>query len=250
MLRKVDAGYMTMEVAQPLFRHGDHWSQAARAKGNNADPSGYKAEAKGYKGNNADPSGYKAEAKGYKTKWPGQKGGGGDDDDGDGWSTSGSTWVENKKHMGSTWVETNKAGYSSTQDQGMPQATDDDDLSTWSKPRKGEGKGGNLGTPVPCNLGNNSNASSSKARWDLLKKAPPPIKFNTNETVQEMFDTKYFQVPDGGFWNGKKLWDIQRGTHLLWKNVPLGPNGGESTKHEVFHGQCHGWANNSHVIVS
>jgi len=184
----------------------------------------------------------------------------------------------------------NKDGYSSTQDQDMPQATDGGDPSSSWKPFKGEGKGGNLGIPIPClsdasssaarwgllkkekkappapikNLGIPipclSDASSSFARWGLLKKekkAPPaPIKCNSKEDVQKMFETKYFEVPDEPFWDGKDLLDIKQGTHLLWKHVPKGQNGGDSVEHEVFHGQCHGWDStvpwhgSSYVIAS
>jgi hypothetical protein len=184
----------------------------------------------------------------------------------------------------------NKDGYSSTQDQDMPQATDGGDPSSSWKPFKGEGKGGNLGIPIPCL----SDASSSAARWGLLKKekkappapiknlgipipclsdassspspwgllekekkAPPaPIKCNSKEDVQKMFETKYFEVPDEPFWDGKDLLDIKQGTHLLWKHVPKGQNGGDSVEHEVFHGQCHGWDStvpwhgSSYVIAS
>ena len=184
----------------------------------------------------------------------------------------------------------NKDGYSSTQDQDMPQATDGGDPSSSWKPFKGEGKGGNLGIPIPClsdasssaarwgllkkekkappapikNLGIPipclSDASSSPSRWGLLekeKKAPPaPIKCNSKEDVQKMFETKYFEVPDEPFWDGKDLLDIKQGTHLLWKHVPKGQNGGDSVEHEVFHGQCHGWDStvpwhgSSYVIAS
>jgi len=184
----------------------------------------------------------------------------------------------------------NKDGYSSTQHQDMPQATDGGDPSSSWKPFKGEGKGGNLGIPIPClsdasssaarwgllkkekkappapikNLGIPipclSDASSSFARWGLLKKekkAPPaPIKCNSKEDVQKMFETKYFEVPDEPFWDGKDLLDIKQGTHLLWKHVPKGQNGGDSVEHEVFHGQCHGWDStvpwygSSYVIAS
>ena len=78
---------------------------------------------------------------------------------------------------------------------------------------------------------------------------PPAPKANTKETVQEMFDTGYFKYPETAFWDGKNIKNVVKGTHFLWKNVAMGKNGGESTKTEVFHGECHGWENDF-VIVS
>ena len=65
-----------------------------------------------------------------------------------------------------------------------------------------------------------------------------------------MFDTKYFRFPEKLFWDGVDLNDVDKGTHALWKNVPTGKNGGESTKVEYFHGEVHGWETNELVIVS
>ena len=112
------------------------------------------------------------------------------------------------------------------------------------KPFKGEGKGGSLGTPLDTPV-DASNELVSKPK----KVMPKPLKANTKADVQDMFDSKYYRFPETPFWNGKSLWHVNRGTHVLWKNIPLGPNGGESTKHEVFHGECHGWEGDL-VIVS
>ena len=81
-------------------------------------------------------------------------------------------------------------------------------------------------------------------------KAPPPLKAYTKEEVQELFDSGYFTYPETPFWNGKDIWHVRKGTHCLWKNVPTGKNGGESTKSEYFHAECHGWANREEVLVS
>ena len=78
---------------------------------------------------------------------------------------------------------------------------------------------------------------------------PCAVKANTEETVQGLFDMGYFSYPGTPFWDGKDIWKVEKGTHCLWKNVPTGKNGGESTKSEVFHGECHGW-DDEHVILS
>tara|TARA_B100000780_G_C21058367_1_gene425309 strand:+ start:185 stop:640 length:456 start_codon:yes stop_codon:yes gene_type:complete len=112
------------------------------------------------------------------------------------------------------------------------------------KPFKGEGKGGSLGTPLDTPVdASNELVSGPK------KVMPKPLLANTKADVQYLFDTKYFKFPETPFWNGKNLWHVNRGTHVLWKNIPKGKNGGESTKHEVFHGECHGWEGDQ-VIVS
>ena len=74
----------------------------------------------------------------------------------------------------------------------------------------------------------------------LEKKIPHAEHPFTAEDVQLMFDNGYFRYPETPFWNGKDIWQVKRGTHCLWKNVPVGKHGGESTKTELFHGECHG----------
>ena len=82
---------------------------------------------------------------------------------------------------------------------------------------------------------------------------PPPLQAHTEEDVQEMFGTgysNYFTMLDPPFWDGDAIGDVVQGTHVLWKNVPTGKNGGQSTKVEYFHGTCHGWYGQDYVIVS
>ena len=114
-----------------------------------------------------------------------------------------------------------------------------EDTNDWQF--KGEGKGGSLGILV----GSKSTVVAVAGNNVI----PPAPKANTKETVQEMFDTGYFKYPETAFWDGKNIKNVVKGTHFLWKNVPMGKNGGESTKTEVFHGECHGWENDF-VIVS
>ena len=110
---------------------------------------------------------------------------------------------------------------------------------------KGEGKGGSLGVAVAAD---SSDAQGMDAT--SMVGIPPPLPANTQATVQEMFDTGYYHIPNKPFWNGDDVWEIKPGTHLLWKNVPTGKNGGPSTKDEVFHGICHGWASHAEIWVS
>ena len=261
-MRKQRAGYISEGEAAPQFRHCSSPEAEAQRKA-----------AAWAKGNNADAWGYEAEAEGYKAKWPKtNKGGGGDGDYECSWKRN-NKWVAVKKdgyagdgddecpwEKNNKWVK--KDGYASGQDEDMPQATDDGDPSSSScRPYKGEGKGGSLGTPIPCNYA----AGSCKSRWDLLhkeeemekkkkkeqKKAPPaPSKCNSVADVQAMFDDGYYQMPTHHFWNGNSVWDVDTGTHLLWKNVPKGKNGGDSTKTEVFHGVCHGWDDKNYIYAS
>ena len=70
---------------------------------------------------------------------------------------------------------------------------------------------------------------------------PRALQANTKEDVQKMFGSSYFKFPDTPFWDGVSIQDVKKGTHRLWKNVPTGKRGGESTKTEFFHGHCHGW---------
>ena len=81
------------------------------------------------------------------------------------------------------------------------------------------------------------------------EKIPPALQANTRNDVQEMFDTKYYNILEDPFWDGKDLQKVDKGMHVLWKKVHVGRNGGESTKLEVFHGECHGWEKDK-VILS
>ena len=79
----------------------------------------------------------------------------------------------------------------------------------------------------------------------------PPARFaNTRVDVQQMFSTGYFRSPATPFWDGKDITEVQVGTLCLWKTVPTGKNGGESSKTEFFHGEVHGWQHDEEVIVS
>ena len=70
-------------------------------------------------------------------------------------------------------------------------------------------------------------------------------------TCLDMFgDDGYYFYPATPFWDGVSYNNLKKGTHCLWKNVPRGKNGGESTKVEFFHGEVHGWENNDFVIIS
>ena len=108
---------------------------------------------------------------------------------------------------------------------------------------KGEGKGGSLGQFV------GSHSTVTVVADASTNAIPPPApKANTKEIVQEMFDTGYYKYPETPVWDGKNLWEVVKGAHCLWKNVPQGKNGRDSTKTEVFHGECHGWEKNEVVL--
>ena len=90
-----------------------------------------------------------------------------------------------------------------------------------------------------------------QCKGEKTKKAiPRALKANTEEDVQEMFDSGYYRFPERPFWDGLHFKNVDWGTHALWKNVPTGKNGGESTKVEYFHGEVHGWETDEIVIVS
>ena len=90
-----------------------------------------------------------------------------------------------------------------------------------------------------------------QCKGEKTKKAiPRALKANTEEDVQEMFNSGYYRFPERPFWDGVHYKDVDRGTHALWKEVPTGKNGGESSKVEYFHGEVHGWKTNEIVILS
>ena len=77
---------------------------------------------------------------------------------------------------------------------------------------------------------------------------PPPVPANTLETISEMFDAGYVKYPGTPFWDGNDVWDVVKGTHVLWQRITTGKNGGERT--EYFHGEVFGWENESVIISS
>ena len=112
---------------------------------------------------------------------------------------------------------------------------------------KGEGKGGSLGVSVGSSRIVAADAGNAHCQA-LEKVIPDAPNAYTEKDVQAMFDTGYFRYPETPFWNGKDIWQVERGTHCLWKNVPAGKRGGESTKVEFFHGEVHGWEGENCII--
>ena len=111
---------------------------------------------------------------------------------------------------------------------------------------KGEGKGGSLGVSV----GSSRIVAADAGNAHALEKGIPdaPHAF-TAEDVQDMFDTGYFRFPERPFWDGKNIWQVKKGTHCLWKNVPIGKRVGWSTKTELFHGEVHGWQGDEVILI-
>ena len=105
--------------------------------------------------------------------------------------------------------------------------------------RKGEGKGGSWGEPVPGPSGR----STVTAEWQ--KDIPIASKAFSQVDVDQKFADGYFQrLPFTS-----DIMKIDWGSHVLWKSVPVGKNGGPSTKVEYFHGMCQGWKDNRTVII-
>ena len=98
------------------------------------------------------------------------------------------------------------------------------------KQYKGEGKGGSLGVAVDTDK-----KPEPAPRCNAIPQALPA---KTQKDVQCLFDSGYYKFPETPFWDGRTIWDVDKGTHCLWKNVPKGKRGGESTKVQYFHGLC------------
>ena len=99
---------------------------------------------------------------------------------------------------------------------------------------KGEGKRGSLGVAIQ--------PTRTATQTEGKANTPPSPIQKTKEEAQALFDEGYFSFPARPFWDGKSFWDVDRGSHCLWKGIKVGKNCGVSTKAEVFHGECHGWA--------
>jgi hypothetical protein len=71
---------------------------------------------------------------------------------------------------------------------------------------------------------------------------PKPSLAYTQDEVDNMFGSEkdaYFRIPSDGFWDGWNIWSLKRGSRVLWKSGAMGPNGGDSTKVELFSGLVH-----------
>ena len=138
---------------------------------------------------------------------------------------------------------TRRSSFSSSSVQGATKAEEDEDKPFNCfrlRQFKGEGKGGSLGVAVGT-----AKKPEPATRNDAI---PPALPANTLQDVQDMFDSGYYAYPETPFWDGRNIGDVDTGTHCLWKNVPTGKRGGESTKVEYFHGECHGWEDGECIV--
>ena len=78
---------------------------------------------------------------------------------------------------------------------------------------------------------------------------PPPRPAHTFAEVDAMFATGVFRKPRPPFWNGFAIGDVVPGTHVLWKSVPIGRKGEQSTRLEYFSATCDGWVDDEHVML-
>ena len=82
---------------------------------------------------------------------------------------------------------------------------------------------------------------------------PKPLAAYSADEINSYFgsDSKaYFRIFPEGFWNGKNLMDVDKGTRVLWKGPKKGKRGADSTKVEYFSGLCRGWKDWDFLVVS
>ena len=107
---------------------------------------------------------------------------------------------------------------------------------------KGQGKYGSLGLSLPLPVTDTIESSP----------APEPLPAYSEAQIDQQFGNHpdaYFRIYADGFWDGKDIGEVQKGTRVLW-GVAKGRNGGESTKVEFFSGLVHGWTDSNFIIVS
>ena len=90
---------------------------------------------------------------------------------------------------------------------------------------------------------------------DTIESSPAaePLPAYSEAEINQQFGNHpdaYYRIYAEGFWDGKDIWEVQKGTRVLWKGVAKGKNGGESTKVEFFSGLVHGWTDSDFIIVS
>ena len=118
---------------------------------------------------------------------------------------------------------------------------------------KGEGKGGSLGVPVEewkQHSRRESATTKKKKETGTTDKPTYPTENTrkcTSREIEELIG-RYYTKPDFPF--VCNIEDMKPGDHVLWQGVPCGPNGGESTKEEFFHGVFHRWEDWTHASIS
>ena len=82
---------------------------------------------------------------------------------------------------------------------------------------------------------------------EYLCRYPVPKKYTPDE-INEQFgegSNAYYRIFPEGFWNGKNLWEVTKGTRALWKNVLR-----TSTKVEYFSGLVEDWHDSEFLDIS
>ena len=118
---------------------------------------------------------------------------------------------------------------------------------------KGQGKYGSLGLSLPLPVTVESKDAIESSPDAQTSRIPEPLVAYTEAEINQQFGhdpEAYFRIFAEGFWDGKDIWAVQKGTRVLWKGVPKGRNGGESTKVEFFSGLVHGWEDSNFITVS
>jgi hypothetical protein len=103
---------------------------------------------------------------------------------------------------------------------------------------------GSLGEPIPYPEVIQVLAQQTK---------PKPLRAYTQQELNSFVGSDsgaYFRMPPGGFWNGKDLLSLAKGSRVLWKSGASGKRGGDSTKVEVFSGIVHDWAGDQFIVLS
>jgi hypothetical protein len=125
-------------------------------------------------------------------------------------------------------------------------------IETSFKQCKGAGKG-SLGYPIISAGVSDWSGDTIHAKVSDVKKAKacfyPEAPFaHTSEEVEDMLSGSYFKLPKREFWSSGDLYDVVKGSDVLWKSPMKGKRGAESTKTEVFHGICEGWVGDWVII--
>ena len=77
---------------------------------------------------------------------------------------------------------------------------------------------------------------------------PKPLVAYSADEINEQFgegSNAYFRIVSEGFWNGKNILEMKRGTRFLWKNVLR-----TSTKVEYFSGLVEDWHDREFLDIS
>ena len=102
---------------------------------------------------------------------------------------------------------------------------------------KGQGKYGSLGLSLPLPVTVESKDTIESSPDAQTSRIPEPLPAYSEAEINQQFGhgpEAYFRIYAEGFWDGKDIWEVQKGTRVLWKGVAKGKMAGNPRRWNSF----------------